>query len=95
MAAFRHQIVISPRPHPAPAKAARKGGMFAYGGTAWGSQEFKETGFEPHKGPLRNPPWRQPRGKWMVSLVNSHTNAWLWRKGSARALETHIDIVCE
>jgi len=21
------------------------------------------------------PPWRQPRGKWMVSLVNSHTNA--------------------
>jgi len=20
------------------------------------------------------PPWRQPRGKWMVSLVNSHTN---------------------
>ena len=22
-----------------------------------------------------NPPWRQPGGKWMVSLVNSHTNA--------------------
>ena len=22
-----------------------------------------------------SPPWRQPRGKWMVSLVNSHTNA--------------------
>ena len=21
------------------------------------------------------PPWRQPMGKWMVSLVNSHTNA--------------------
>ena len=21
------------------------------------------------------PPWRQPRGKWMVDLVNSHTNA--------------------
>ena len=21
------------------------------------------------------PPWRQPRGKWMVSLVNSHTHA--------------------
>ena len=21
------------------------------------------------------PPWMQPRGKWMVSLVNSHTNA--------------------
>ena len=21
------------------------------------------------------PPWRQPRGRWMVSLVNSHTNA--------------------
>ena len=21
------------------------------------------------------PPWRQPRGKWMVSLVNSHTTA--------------------
>ena len=21
------------------------------------------------------PPWRPPRGKWMVSLVNSHTNA--------------------
>ena len=21
------------------------------------------------------PPWKQPRGKWMVSLVNSHTNA--------------------
>ena len=21
------------------------------------------------------PPWRQPRGKWMVSLVNSHANA--------------------
>jgi len=21
------------------------------------------------------PPWRQPRGKWMVALVNSHTNA--------------------
>ena len=21
------------------------------------------------------PPWRQPRGKWMVSLVNFHTNA--------------------
>ena len=25
--------------------------------------------------PLLSPPWRQPRGKWMVSLVNSHTNA--------------------
>jgi len=23
----------------------------------------------------RPPPWKQPRGKWMVSLVNSHTNA--------------------
>jgi len=22
-----------------------------------------------------SPPWRQPRGQWMVSLVNSHTNA--------------------
>jgi len=22
-------------------------------------------------------PWREPRGKWMVSLVNSHTNATL------------------
>ena len=22
-----------------------------------------------------SPPWRQPRGKWMVSLVNSHTNS--------------------
>jgi len=22
-----------------------------------------------------NPPWRQPRGKWMVSLVITHTNA--------------------
>ena len=22
----------------------------------------------------RHPPWRQPRGKWKVSLVNSHTN---------------------
>ena len=21
------------------------------------------------------PPWRQPKGKWMVSLVNSHTHA--------------------
>ena len=21
-----------------------------------------------------NPPWRQPRGKWMVSLANPHTN---------------------
>jgi len=26
-------------------------------------------------GPFYNPPWRQPSGKWMVSLVNSHTNA--------------------
>ena len=26
--------------------------------------------------PIKNsPPWRQPRGKWMVSLVNCHTNA--------------------
>ena len=24
---------------------------------------------------LQVPPWRLPRGKWMVSLVNSHTNA--------------------
>ena len=24
---------------------------------------------------LSHPPWRQPSGKWMVSLVNSHTNA--------------------
>jgi len=24
---------------------------------------------------LPAPPWSQPRGKWMVSLVNSHTNA--------------------
>ena len=24
---------------------------------------------------LPGPPWRQPRGKWMVSLVNSHRNA--------------------
>jgi len=23
----------------------------------------------------RRPPWRQPRGKWMVSLANSHTHA--------------------
>ena len=23
----------------------------------------------------RLPPWRQPKGKWMVSLVNSHTSA--------------------
>ena len=23
----------------------------------------------------QEPPWRQPRGKWMVYLVNSHTNA--------------------
>ena len=22
-----------------------------------------------------HPPWRHPRGKWMVSLVDSHTNA--------------------
>ena len=30
-----------------------------------------------HDGPVRPgiPPWRQPRGKLMVSLVNSHTNA--------------------
>ena len=27
----------------------------------------------PNPDPL--PPWRQPRGKWLVSLVNSHTNA--------------------
>ena len=27
----------------------------------------------PHTKPP--PPWRQPRGKWVVSLVNSHTNA--------------------
>jgi len=25
------------------------------------------------------PPWRQPRGKWMVSLVKAHTNATLKR----------------
>jgi len=25
--------------------------------------------------PRQDPPWRQPRGKTMVSLVNSHTNA--------------------
>jgi hypothetical protein len=24
-----------------------------------------------------NPPWKQPRGKWMVSSVNSRTNATL------------------
>ena len=24
---------------------------------------------------VQGPPWRQPRGNWMVSLVNSHTNA--------------------
>ena len=28
-----------------------------------------------HQTPAQSPPWRQPRGKWMVSLVNSHTNA--------------------
>ena len=27
------------------------------------------------KEPIGYPTWRQPRGKWMVSLVNSHTNA--------------------
>ena len=29
--------------------------------------------------PFAGPPWRQPRGKWMISLVNSHTNATLKR----------------
>jgi len=29
--------------------------------------------------PSSGPPWRQPRGKWIVSLVNSHTNATLKR----------------
>ena len=29
---------------------------------------------------IDKPPWRQPRGKWMVSLVNSHTNAISKRK---------------
>jgi len=30
-----------------------------------------------HTPPLQSsvPPWRQPKDKWMVSLVNSHTNA--------------------
>jgi len=23
----------------------------------------------------RGPPWRQPKGKWMVALVNPHTHA--------------------
>jgi hypothetical protein len=27
----------------------------------------------------REPPWRQPRGKSMVSLVRSHSNAASWR----------------
>ena len=27
------------------------------------------------EGEVRSPPWRQPRGKSMVSSVNSHTNA--------------------
>ena len=26
------------------------------------------------KGEYQVPPWKQPRGKWMVSLVNSDTN---------------------
>ena len=39
------------------------------------------------------PPWRQPRAKWMVSLVNSHTNAiskrWhLWEIDLRFALNT-------
>ena len=34
---------------------------------------IKEFWFQ--KGGESIPPWRQPRGKWMVSLVNSHTNA--------------------
>ena len=31
------------------------------------------SAFASHR--LAPPPWGQPRGKWMVSLVNSHTNA--------------------
>ena len=28
---------------------------------------------------VATPPWRQPRGKWMGSYVNSHTNA-IWKR---------------
>jgi len=49
-------------------------------------QQFRRALFGTSGPPLRlcrietpewrgGPPWRQPRGKWMVSLVNSHTNA--------------------
>ena len=43
--------------------------------------------------PQGRPPWRQPRGKWMVSLVNSHTNTtskrWhLWENGRRFALNS-------
>ena len=41
------------------------------GSEGWGLRQG-----EFHKNtPWLRPPWRQPRGKWMVSLANSHTNA--------------------
>ena len=55
------------------------------GGVRWEAEDEEEVG--PAGGGLQkkqapqqvlpppNPPWRQPRGKWMISLVNSHTNA--------------------
>ena len=44
------------------------------------------SGVRSREGYYAHPPWRQPRGKWVVSLVNSHTNAtgigWhLWEIG--------------
>ena len=37
------------------------------------------------------PPWRQPRDKWMVSLVNSHTNATLKSCGRLTKICSHLD----
>ena len=51
------------------------------------------THLRPQPAPWYQPPWRQPRGKEMVSLANSHTNAtskrWhLWEIDSRVALNS-------